>query len=187
MRDTNAGCVEIEETSRVTRNRTQAGVGTPALHKRRHLRRLKQIFDTSRSPLFFLTVCMQGRRPLLDNPAVVQVLVQAWEEAEAVHGWMVGRYVVMPDHVHFFAAPSTETAKTLSGFIECWKRWTRRHIRNCGSPSFAWQAEFFDHLMRSTESYAQKWEYVRFNPVRSGLVAEADDWPHQGEIHSLRW
>jgi hypothetical protein len=45
-----------------------------------------------------------------------------------------------------------------------------------------WQPGFFDHLLRNDESYARKWEYVRENPVRAGLVAERDQWPHQGEI-----
>jgi hypothetical protein len=41
--------------------------------------------------------------------------------------------------------------------------------------------------MRSSESYAERWEYVRCNPVRAGLVSKPDDWPYQGEIHILRW
>ena len=45
-----------------------------------------------------------------------------------------------------------------------------------------WQRGFFDHVLRSDESYAQKWNYVRQNPVRAGLVANADDWPYSGEI-----
>jgi hypothetical protein len=45
-----------------------------------------------------------------------------------------------------------------------------------------WQPGFFDHLLRNTESYGQKWEYVRENPVRAGLVARAEDWPYHGEI-----
>jgi len=40
----------------------------------------------------------------------------------------------------------------------------------------------FDHLIRSTESYVQKWDYVRENPVRAGLVSRREDWPFQGEI-----
>ena len=53
------------------------------------------------------------------------------------------------------------------------------------TPTFTaplWQAGFFDHLLRSSESYAEKWEYVRQNPVRAGLVAHWDDWSYQGEI-----
>jgi putative transposase len=34
--------------------------------------------------------------------------------------------------------------------------------------------------------YDKKWEYVRQNPVRAGLVAEPDDWPHRGELQTLR-
>jgi hypothetical protein len=48
-----------------------------------------------------------------------------------------------------------------------------------------WQKRFFDHVMRSAESYEQKWTYVRDNPVRAGLVGRAEDWPYQGEIHHL--
>ena len=35
------------------------------------------------------------------------------------------------------------------------------------------------------ESYSQKWEYVKENPVRAGLAEKSDDWPFQGEIESL--
>jgi hypothetical protein len=39
-----------------------------------------------------------------------------------------------------------------------------------------------DHLLRSDESYAEKWNYVRENPVRAGLAQSAEDWPYAGEI-----
>ena len=45
-----------------------------------------------------------------------------------------------------------------------------------------WQRGFFDHLVRNTESYAQKWDYVRENPVRAGLVSTAEEWKYQAEI-----
>jgi len=45
-----------------------------------------------------------------------------------------------------------------------------------------WQRGFFDHLLRSDESYEQKWNYVRENPIRAGLAKSADDWRYAGEI-----
>jgi hypothetical protein len=48
-----------------------------------------------------------------------------------------------------------------------------------------WQKEFFDHLLRSDESYSEKWNYVKNNPVRAGLVADADLWPFTGHVHYL--
>jgi putative transposase len=52
--------------------------------------------------------------------------------------------------------------------------------RNLAHP--VWQRGFFDHLLRSDESYEQKWNYVRENPIRAGLARIADDWPYAGEI-----
>ena len=49
-----------------------------------------------------------------------------------------------------------------------------------------WQPEFFDHLLRSEESYTKKWNYVRDNPVREKLVERADDWPFSGCVEVLR-
>ena len=40
-----------------------------------------------------------------------------------------------------------------------------------------WQPGFFDHILRTDESYGEKWNYVRNNPVRAGLVKNAGDWP----------
>lgn len=51
----------------------------------------------------------------------------------------------------------------------------------------AWQDGFFDHLLRSGESYSEKWNYVRMNPVRAGLVERPEDWPFAGEIEALWW
>jgi putative transposase len=45
-----------------------------------------------------------------------------------------------------------------------------------------WQEGFFDHLLRGGDSYAEKWEYVRQNPVRAGLATSHEDLPYQGEI-----
>jgi putative transposase len=39
--------------------------------------------------------------------------------------------------------------------------------------------------LRSSESYSGKWNYVRDNPVRAGLIASADDWPYFGTIEDL--
>jgi hypothetical protein len=46
---------------------------------------------------------------------------------------------------------------------------------------------FWDTQLRRGENYDEKWEYIRANPVRAGLVPRVEDWPHQGELNELRW
>lgn len=48
-----------------------------------------------------------------------------------------------------------------------------------------WQKSFFDHVLRSEESYGQKWRYVEQNPVRANLVDDTRKWPYQGGIYQL--
>jgi len=155
--------------------------------ERKHLRRLDVLTEASRTPLFLVTCCVARRAPLLAREDAAAILREAWRDAASVHGWLVGRYVVMPDHVHFFATPGGEQAKNVSGFVGGWKQWTARRIREQGLPRFRWQMEFFDHLVRSDQSYAQKWEYVCANPVRAGLVDGPREWPFQGEVSVLHW
>ena len=45
-----------------------------------------------------------------------------------------------------------------------------------------WQPGFFDHILRSDESYAEKWNYVRDTRFERALVKAADDWLYQEEI-----
>jgi REP element-mobilizing transposase RayT len=152
--------------------------------RRKHLRRLDRI-TVPGAPVFFVTACVQDRRPVLADPRVALILIEGWQHADALHGWLVGRYVVMPDHVHFLASPRGDDAKSLSVLVKCWKTSTAARIRRACLPGFRWQREFFDHVLRNDESFARKWEYVRHNPVRAGLVTDADSWPYQGEITIL--
>ena len=50
-----------------------------------------------------------------------------------------------------------------------------------------WQPNHWDVQLRDNESYENKWEYVRNNPVPHGLVRRVQDWPFQGEIYKLGW
>ena len=59
-------------------------------------------------------------------------------------------------------------------------------LRQIKIPAPHWQKDFFDHVMRSEESYSQKWLYVAENPVRKNLAARLEEWSFQGEIYPLQ-
>ncbi len=147
-----------------------------------HLRRLDRVWIPD--AVYFITACVHGRKRILDNPVAVEILHQEWASAADRHGWRIGRYVVMPDHVHFFCAEeSGGSNRALSRFMNHWKEWTAKRIRQSVSSAIPfWQAGFFDHVLRHDESYAGKWSYVRENPVRAGLVSTWEQWPHQGFV-----
>lgn len=146
-----------------------------------HLHRLIHVWV--KNPVYFLTTCVQGRVPLLADQTAHNILREEWREAEVRHDWRIGRYVVMPDHVHFFCVP-VPMAKPLAVFIRHWKEWTaKRILKATGRPAPLWQPRFFDHVLRSRDSYGEKWSYVANNPVRASLAVTPQDWPFAGHIH----
>ena len=140
-----------------------------------------QIVQIPNRPIIVLvTVCTKDRQPWLASPKVHDTLVEIWKKATA---WLVGRYVIMPDHIHLFASPCDEAVS-----LECWVRyWKSQFSKRHKNPNHRWQSGYWDTTLRSTESYDAKWEYVRHNPVRHGLVSKPEDWPFQGEIFVLEW
>lgn len=74
------------------------------MQEREHLPRLSTVWIEH--PVYFVTACTAGRQQLLNHPKAAEILQSAWRAAPRVHGWVVGRYVVMPDHVHFLQCRS---------------------------------------------------------------------------------
>jgi REP element-mobilizing transposase RayT len=144
-------------------------------------RRLEQIFQSYDSPIYFITFCTYDRNKLLSNEQI-HSRFQEFALKSQDHGAAIGRYVIMPDHIHLFVriAPQLRIGNTI--------RLLKRSLSSVmESPLPHWQPGFFDHIVRHSESYSEKWAYVYHNPVRAGLVEKPEDWPYQGEVVSIRY
>jgi REP element-mobilizing transposase RayT len=147
----------------------------------KHLRRLDRVF--SRAPIYFVTTVVANRKPCLLDGAVQNVAEQVWQNTRIHSCWSTGSYILMPDHVHFICRPCCENAVSLSQFVGSWKQWTTKYLkRDHGFEAPFWQPEFFDHVLRSKDSFREKLDYLKNNPVRAGLVEHSDDWSYQGNI-----
>ena len=250
-------------TSAALPNVALPNAALPQLPQRRHPSRNSVMTHLdNRAIMLYVTVVTGKRNAMLADKAVQDCIVAAWKAAA---DWLVGRYVIMPDHIHFFCAPATYPPPDFHRWMKQWKaqvsrsfpiglRAGRAHGRVAlvatgipadtahgrvalvatGSgadaahgrvalvatgngadaaatsaalpptddavatsaalpnvplsrPSPLFQRDCWDRQLRTGESYAQKWEYVRNNPVRKGLVAHADEWPYQGQVNVLEW
>jgi REP element-mobilizing transposase RayT len=137
--------------------------------------------------MVFLTVVTDDRQPLLACQITYDILTNLWRRSHLADGWSVGRFMLMPDHLHLFARPVMD-AKPLANWIEMWKSVSGRKIALASiSARPFWQRDYFDRFLRSGDSYEEKWRYVVMNPVRKGLCSQPTEWPWQGEIFDLRY
>jgi len=174
------------------------------------LKRLDRLFTSH--PLYFVTTNTEDRKSILAN-AKIHEHFRNFCESGLTRGVFVGKYVLMPDHLHLFVAfgegyesalikrrqsqtDATEDSAVavvcdrrlslLSEWMKSLKNSLSKTLRGINVPAPHWQKGFFDHVMRSEESYSEKWLYVAQNPVRKRLVMRPEDWPYQGEIYPLQ-
>ena len=147
------------------------------------LHRLERVFV--HFPIYFITACTHERRKILASARVHEAFLN-FARRGAEYGVWVGAYVIMPDHLHLFVSMDDQRIM-LGAWIKSLKNTGSKALRSNGIPSPHWQKTFFDHLLRSGESYSEKWSYVRENPERAGLVSKTEDWPFMGEIFALEY
>ena len=138
------------------------------------------LISSQQPTIVFLTICTKDRQRWLARENVHMALKKIWLSTDT---WLVGDYLLMPDHLHLFCAPRDLTV-TLQRWVSYWKReFSCLHLPETGD----WLRNFWDTRLRRGENYTQKWNYVRENPLCAGLVKQPDDWPFQGRMNVLPW
>jgi len=90
--------------------------------------------------------------------------------------------IVMPDHVHMIFTPLINRRAmeiySLAEIMDAIKGASAHRVNKMlGRKGRVWQAESFDHVVRSSENLDAKIAYLIENPVRAGLVDEWAEYP----------
>lgn len=118
---------------------------------------------------WFITICTQprGENQLAHDHIFSTIKASLLFRQERGFLW-VKLLLLMPDHLHAIMNFSAQYGMKKS--ITDWKRYTALACR------IKWQRDFFDHRLRTDESYIEKANYIRMNPVRAGLVKTDEEW-----------
>ena len=129
---------------------------------------------------------------VLREAANARIVLENWHHFEhlkyRLHAW-----VVMPNHVHVLVEPLAGYAN--GDIVQSWKSYTAKRILHGsagGSPAVGklagqrpalpaerhvWQPDYYDRFIRNERHFAAAVEYVHQNPVKAGLVEQAEAWP----------
>ena len=132
-------------------------------------------YDYSRPGAYFVTVCLYGREPYLDMPAVRAIVNEVWNALpQRFPTIALDEFVVMPDHVHFilWLRPATENRPTLGRIVCVYKSLIGRaalaYLRTLGDicGEHFWQRDYYDHIISHKAELQEIRNYVRDNPYK---------------------
>jgi putative transposase len=123
----------------------------------------------------FVTFSCYHRMPRLLDDRVRCIFVESLERTRRNYALRVYGYVVMPEHVHLLV--SEPEVSDLATAIQSLKiSVARRDKFYRAERATFWQKRYYDHNVRSYESFVKKLRYIHRNPVKRGLVEKPGDW-----------
>jgi putative transposase len=140
--------------------------------------------------IFFFTIVTFGRRKILTLDMSRQILSNAIKEVQAQYPFSIEAWVLLPEHLHaIWTLPNGDTDYS--------KRWglIKAKFSKEGKPFFhaeqsanssrikrrettIWQRRFWEHAIRDDTDFQKHVDYIHYNPVKHGLVAQVGDWPY---------
>jgi putative transposase len=111
-------------------------------------------------------------------------LLATLREAAGTHGVAIHAYVLMDNHFHLLATPTS--AEALSRMMQSLGRryvgwFNARH----GRSGTLWEGRFRAGLIEGDRHLLACMRYVELNPVRAGLCPRAEDWDWSSARHHL--
>jgi putative transposase len=111
----------------------------------------------------------------LAQESIAHVVVASLKRGVVRGHYDLGAYAILSNHVHVLLLPKIAPSRLL----QSWKGATARQanlILGRTGETF-WQAESYDHWVRTEEEWKRIVAYIEDNPVKAGLVQLAEDYP----------
>ena len=159
--------------------------------------RKHKVFDSSKP--YFITMSVNQWAKIFNNTSIINIVINSLKYCQLNKGLEIYSYCIMPDHIHMICRSICEYS--LSEIIRDFKKYTSRsiikHLINTDNNISAvwleifrkndskirhiyrhhvWQEGFYPIELSSNSFIDQKIEYINNNPVKAGMVDNAEDY-----------
>lgn len=123
-----------------------------------------------------------NRQPICLDTADFQTLQALFYENARKFGVSIHAYVLMDNHFHLLATPSTDEAlpKMMQSVGRSYVRYFNDRYQRSGT---LWEGRYKSTLIETARYLLACMVYFDLNPVRAGLVAQARDYPWSSHGH----
>ena len=126
------------------------------------------------SGIYMVTVGTYRKLPHLSTPERRDFFMEALFACATEFGWMLKAWAILPNHYHFVAA-SPEDPATLSRFLSKLHMTTAKQLNVWDEQAGrkVW-FQYWDSHITFEKSYLARLNYVHYNPVKHGVVENAE-------------
>ncbi|MEX0703393.1 MAG: transposase [Planctomycetales bacterium] len=138
----------------------------------------------------FFTLVAHSRAPLFRDESARTLLGEKLRDCQAEWPFEINAIVLLPEHLHaIWTLPPGDAAYPkrwawikkeftkdwlAAGGVEQEVSAARRERGERG----VWQVRYWEHTIRDEHDFDRHFDYIHYNPVKHGLVANPRDWPH---------
>jgi putative transposase len=125
---------------------------------------------------YMTTTVTINRKPIFKNENAANILLEAIWFGKRQNWYHLLSFVIMYDHFHLIMVPNR---KNISQCMKSLKGYSARRINSAlGDRGSIWQSGFYDYILDSEEKISSRILYVEENPVRKGIVENAEDYEY---------
>lgn len=139
---------------------------------------------------YFFTVTLRDRRKEWLTAYVDQLRVVV-RDVRRQRPFAIDAIVILPDHLHaVWTLPAGDAdfpgrwRAIKAGFTRALTRNGVPLVRDRRGEYDLWQRRYWEHLIRNDDDLARHVDYIHFNPVKHGLVADPFGW-RWSSIHAF--
>jgi putative transposase len=134
----------------------------------------------------FITCSCYRRQQFFSSVRRKNLFLRILEEVRVKHNFIVGGYVVMPEHIHLLISEPTQGSLSLT--MQVLKQRVSRACRKKSAqgkqmdlwaaelPAAFWQPRYYDFNIYSERKYTEKLRYIHRNPVKRSVVESPELW-----------
>ena len=123
----------------------------------------------------FVTFSTLKKKTILKDPKIANVVQQVLLDLENERKLKLLEYVIMPDHIHLLI--SERGGYSFENILRLFKTKSSKEINKIrNTKGRNWERRYFDRIIRSEDEYRKAIKYIRYNPIKKGLVESSSDY-----------
>ncbi len=140
------------------------------------------MIDSPYAPYFtpgcmYVTCTTFGRQAALQDPHAAHLLESVLRELGRRYSFQTVGHVILPEHAHLLLDPGAGATldRTMRGLFATFER---GYLEMMGLPQGApvWQRAYRAARVEGLKEFADRLDYIHYNPVYHGLVAHPEEW-----------